>query len=650
MCGISLVFDPRPQARPAQALACMHGQLRHRGPDGEGHLRVDVTGDARAVRATRCVFPAEWDVPGVLASFRWLQVQDREAAAGQPMVSHDRRAWLLFNGEIYNHAQLRAELQAAGTVFETRSDSEVLLAAWRRWGRDCLTRLRGMFALAIVDLDRRVLFVARDRLGIKPLYYALDEGRFLLASEARAIALAMRGGPRAEPFRVHEYLRGLPPQSADLSFFRGVLPVPAGSWLELPLDAEVAATATFRSYWNLADHAAEPLPESRFAEQREQFEALLRDSAREHAHAAVDIGTLLSGGLDSSTLARLLAASAAAEGRAPPKAYSVVYEDPRMSEWPFQQLVIGQGGLQGVKYLMTPDQAWSTSAEVVAAQGQPLLGQDIIAQYHVYGLARAHGSVVVWDGQGSDEMFGGMPLYEAQWILDLLRRGRWLRAAQELRLRRARYGWGVAQTLSTYVGDPLRRHWDEFSGRPHPAWLARDVDSSAFGPGRTADHGPESGLFSRFLYRHVRHTNLPQVLMLQDHSSMAHGVESRVPFLDHRLVEFVFRLPEHFKLHRGLRKRILLETVRGLLPEAVVERRDKRVFVSLTRWMQLRSTRAAELRAMAASEELRDFAMIDTAAMRRFVEDYLVGRHDDERAVWRLHSLWQWLCRFRPAL
>jgi len=205
--------------------------------------------------------------------------------------------------------------------------------------------------------------------------------------------------------------------------------------------------------------------------------------------------------------------------------------------------------------------------------------------------------------------------------------------------------------VNIYLRGPLARKWTERRGLPRYDWLAQNiVDSSRFGPGKTHDWGPESSALTRFLYRHVRHTNLPQVLMLQDHASMHHGIESRVPFLDHRLVEFVFQLPDEFKLRLGVRKRILFETARRYLPRAVIERRDKRVFVSNVAWMNLRTTRARELSEMAASDEMRGFGLLAPAKLVAFVADFLAGKHNDEMAVWRLYTFWQWQRLFKANL
>jgi len=629
----------------------MHELLAHRGPDGEGYFWVDRQMRANSVHGECILSPEIPQMVRAAAAFRWLKIQDTGAASNQPMSSRNGKLWLLFNGEIYNHKELRGELQRAGTVFQTESDTEVVLEAYRQWGTACFSRFNGMWAILLFDLEQRRLVISRDRLGIKPLFFSWDTTRLLFAAEPKAVALARKNGPFADPFRVHEFLRGLPPQSAQLTFFRDVHPVPAGTWAEISLDADKKQELNFCRFWDLADYRMQNLPEEDFEDKREEFEVLLQDVVRDHSHAAVSVGTLLSGGLDTSILARLLAKTALSQGKPSPGAYSIIFEEPQMSEWPYMQLVLAQGGLRGVNFVLQADTAWNSTEAVVRAQGHPLLGQDLIAQYHAYRLARENGSIVVLDGQGSDELLAGMPLYEAQIFPEMLRRGRFFQFAVDIRARMRRYGMSLRETLNVYLRNPLSRRYMENHGLPTYAWLDSDrFDSSSFGSGRTNDWGPEVSALTRYLYRHVRHTNLPAVLMYQDHSSMSHGVESRVPFLDHRIVEFIFQLPERFKLRRGIRKRILLETARKYLPAAIVERRDKRIFISKLSWMQLRIKRLEELREMAASNEMRTFAMFRPGQVQRCVDDYLSGKHNDEMAIWRLYTLWHWLRQFRPSM
>jgi asparagine synthase (glutamine-hydrolysing) len=649
MCGICAVVETgRPQGGIAAHLFQMHDTLAHRGPDGEGHLWIGAGGEAHRQHGAGSARSSIPDTAVAAAAFRWLKIQDLDARSNQPMASPDEKSWILFNGEIYNHLALRAELAALGERFQTRSDTEVVLAAYRRWGTSAFTRFEGMWGILIFDLAARKLILSRDRLGIKPLYYAFKGTRLLVASEPQSIALSGAIECRLERFRVHEFLRGLPPQSAELSFFDGVHPLPAGTWASVPLDGTPTRELSPQRFWSLADCRAEPLPESAFEAKREEFEALLVAALGSHAEAAVEVGTLLSGGLDTSMLARLLARHAQSRRSSPPKAFSIIYEDPAMSEWPYMQLVLEGQYLRGFNHVLKAEEAWRSVEDVVRAQGQPLLGQDTIAQYHAYRLARSNGCIVVLDGQGSDEILAGMPLYDAQQFPEMLRAGQLLRLSRELRARMLRYGLGLGEALSIYVKAPIAIRRMQDQGLPRFEWLDRSIDSSRLGAGRTCDGGPERSALNRFLYRHTRHTNLPAALMYQDRGSMAHGVESRVPFLDHRLVEFAFRLPEPFKVYLGVRKRILLETARKYLPSAIVERRDKRIFISKTGWMDLRRRAPTELREMAHSAEMRDSGLVKPPALISFVEDFLAGRHGNEMALWRLYTLWHWLRAFRP--
>lgn len=647
MCGISAVLGARGAALDLAPLRVMHTALEHRGPDGEGVLLLDP--QLRATARERIPEPHDRTAAGVrcAAAFRWLKIRDLSPESAQPFPSPDDRQWLLFNGEIYNWLELREELSARGHAFRTKTDSEVVLAAYREWGLECFPRLHGMWAILIFDLERGCLVGSRDRLGIKPLFYSADGENLLFASEPRALAAARRNGAEIEPFRFHEFLRGLPPQSAELSFFRHVHPVPAGHFFELNLLGSEVPRPVFRPFWDLAAFRHDGGPVPSFAEAQEQFESLLLSAVRSHIEAQVTVGSLLSGGLDSSTLAALMARCLSSNGdRA--RAFSIVFEDPDMSEWPYIQLVLAQNRLKGHSFVLTTDTAWNSVDSVVRAQGRPLLGHDMIAQYHAYRLARQSGVTVVLDGQGADELLAGLPYYESQLFLDMLRRGHVLRLLREARLRCRKYDTDLISTLMRDVWAPLRRQIRDAMGGPTYSWMAppqESGDSSRVGAGKTSDWGEDPSALNRFLYRHVRHTNLPTVLLQQDHSSMCHSVESRVPFLDHRIVEYCFRLPDSYKVRNGDRKKLLLETARKYLPPAVVERKDKRMFISKPKWMDLRK-RPDEVRAMAHSKSMQQSPYILAGPMTRFAEDYLAGAHNDVLAIWRLYTAWRWLEAF----
>lgn len=611
----------------------MHHALAHRGPDGEGFLLSN--GNLQPFSfpcAPDCAQFANIN-PAFACAFRWLEIQDLEPSAQQPMPSRDRVLWVVFNGEIYNFRELAEELGAHGHRFNSSVDTEVIVAAYREWGNDCFRRFHGMWAVVILDLKRGVVVGSRDRIGIKPLFYSLDSGRLLLASESRAIALARSDGPRADLTRFREFLVGLPPQSADRTFFEDVYPVPAGSYFEVPLQERITEPPRFTEFWKLSDFYHDREQPMTADDATSIFDSLLTSAVRSHSKAAVSVGALLSGGLDSSLLSSLLL-------KAEPHSntFSLLYDDPAMSEWPYVQLVTAKCGGMNNALRFSREIAWNSVDDVVEAVGRPLLGQDMIAQYHIYKLARQRGTTVVIDGQGADEMLGGLPIYEAQMFIAMLKRLQLLSILKELRLRSRRYHNSMLSNFRTYLASPLQT-----ARRRHGTydWISADWGVSA--TSKECDDGLDPSHFNRFLYRQVRHQNLPTVIEQLDHTSMRHAVEARVPYLDHRVVELCFRLPPHLKVANGCRKKLLYDVARAYLPQAVLNRTDKKMFVSNTRWMRLREHYRDNLLAMAKSNVMRDSGLFDAKHLLKFVEGYLLNQHDDESAVWRLYTAYRWI-------
>ena len=416
----------------------MHDALAHRGPDGEGFL---FSSEVLRPFFSTCAPDVAQLVnakPTFACAFRWLKIQDLGTDAQQPMPSRDRLFWVAFNGEIYNFRELAEELGSHGHSFNTAVDTEVIVAAYQEWGNDCFRHFHGMWAILILDLKRGVVVVSRDRIGIKPLFYSLCSGRLLLASESRAIALARSDGHRADLIRFREFLHGSPPQSADHTFFEDVYPVPPGSLFEVPLLERITTPPRFTEFWKLSDFYRNREDQMTEAEATASLDSLLTSAVRRHSNAAVGIGALLSGGLDSSLLCSLLLKAAPRS-----KTFSLVYDDPAMSEWPYVQLVTAKCGGINNTLGFSREIAWNSVDDVVAAVGRPLLGQDIIAQYHIYKLARQRGITVVIDGQGADEMLGGLPIYEAQMFVAMLRRLQLLPILKDLRLRSRRYNNSV---------------------------------------------------------------------------------------------------------------------------------------------------------------------------------------------------------------
>ena len=645
MCGISALF--RFEGGPGQDLADlrqMHDAQRHRGPDGEGAFVIWKDFDG----ARFDQIPRDGEAPRFAGAVRRLRVSDPRPEADQPLVSADRRLWVMLNGAIYNYRELTAELTTAGHSFRTGSDTEVVLEAYRRWGASCFERFDGMWAILIVDAERKRLVGSRDRIGIKPFYYALDDGRMLFASEPWAVAQVLSNGTAIEPARFFEFLSGYPPRSSELSFYRGVNPVPAGSWFEIDL-ASHPREIPFQSYWRLADFHSGNGPAPSFADASDRFSELLTRSVAGQSLADVKVGALMSGGLDSSTIVMLWSELARQRGSQRPDTISIAWDDPHMSERPYIEAIAAKAQSDSHILELSHRDVWRSVDDVVRAQGQPLLGQDLIAQYHAYGFARQNGDVVVMDGNGLDEVQAGLPSYEAQMVIERLKRLDLVNLVSELNAIARNYGRSYAGVLRSYVFTPLRRNFRESRRLPQYPWLdirGCDTGDPAWAASAAGDRGNDPSHLNRILYREARHTNIPAVLMHSDRNSMAHSVEARFPYLDHRLLELCFSLPPEHKVGFGRRKRLLYQVAKTRLPQVVVENKQKMRFVLMNNWMPLRGEHAGAIRDASRHPAFAKLPYVDTTKLRAFVDDYFAEKHDNGYAAWRIFTASRWLDLF----
>jgi asparagine synthase (glutamine-hydrolysing) len=642
MCGLSVVV----QHSGPEAAAClhrMHGPIRHRGPDGEGFLLVD---DAGGVLRAESAFPAD-RTARVGMAFRRLKILDLSPASDQPMASPERSCWIVFNGEIYNHGALRAELAAGGRVFRTTGDTEVALAAYEQWGESCFARFEGMWAIVVLDLARRRLVGSRDRFGIKPLYWARDGDRFLLASEIKQILAARETTPTAYAPLVAAFLRGSRYPSLEETFFEGVRSVPPATWFEIPLPGDLPASPRFHPYWRLSDSWCADPSVPTYEDASERFEASLRAAVASHSVADVTVGSLLSGGLDSSTLARLLSDQARSKGRESPTfSFGFRGQDVPFCELRYVDTLVRQERL--LNYDTTLEASWveRNIGRVVRTLEEPPLGIPALAQYRVFELCREYGSTVVLDGEGADEVLAGYPYHQRLLVADRVRRLRLGDVARELRAIAAREGRGVMDVAREYFVDPLQRR----ASRPAPWTPPHYGDRSDLAEllASREEAGRDSSLVNRRLYFDVRWGNVKLVLGYTDKSAMAHSVEARVPFFDRALVELAFSLPDHHKVGGGDRKRILRDVARRLLPSEITERSDRMGFGTPDEALFRNGLWAAARERLSGG--FLDSACFDRTVVRRFVDDFAAERHQDFRGLWRLFALASWQDEFEARI
>jgi asparagine synthase (glutamine-hydrolysing) len=642
MCGISFVFDRASRAESARTLLRMHAPIAHRGPDGEGVLFVDSSlattrfDDAHAAVAA---------APLVGIAFRRLSIVDLSDAASQPMASPDGRLWIAFNGEIYNFRELRAELAAQGRVFRSSGDTEVVLAAYEAWGERCFERLEGMWAIVLVDLARRRIVASRDRFGIKPLLWSMDGDRLLLASEAKQLVAAADSRPRANAALVRRHLLNDRLPALEETFFEGIRAIPPATWCEFSLEAPPPREPRFHRYWDLAAfHPNGHLGGQRNGQPRDyeatkrELRALLESAVDRERVADVPIGALLSGGLDSSILTSLLLDLHQREGR-PLPAVSLGFREaaPEACELQFVDSMKGRAGLVNVE--TTFDAAWVArhTGDVVRALEEPPLAFAALAQYRTFQACREAGLKVIVDGQGADEIFAGYPYHERLVVLDALRHGRIGAFSREVGAIAKKHRTGRASLLARglvlpYVADAVRR----------TPWL-----DPAYGRGlqeevrfAKRDGGDRGSLLHRRLFFDVRWANVKIVLGYGDRNSMAHSIESRVPYFDRRVVELAFSLPDSFLIAGGDRKRILRDVGREVLPRAITERADRMGFNSPEARM-LRDELWPSIRS-----EIGDFLRTHRGVVRAAGVEKLLRERRRTRDVWRIYALAVWAREF----
>ena len=421
MCGLAAIVDFVGAPGLVDALLAMHEPIAHRGPDGEGFCVVDdswrslAAGDANVLRDRSSA-----RVLRAGLAFRWLKIQDGSAAAAQPMASQDGSTLLLFNGEIYNFRELRGELESLGYSFRSHSDTEVILAAYRHWGKEAFRRLDGMWAIVIVDLRSRTLLLSRDRFGIKPLFYHLGGSRLVVASEVKQL-LAAGVAPAANMSAVTRFIRGSRPESPEQTFFQAIVALPAATYAEVDLQ-KPGGELNFTAYWRLAPSADAPVAPS-LENACTRLDGLLTQSVADHMVGPVPMGILVSGGLDSSIVAARAVAPFAGRGERG-MGFSMVLD---RSHAPYDETrhieqVVSAFGLHGFTVELTPEWLKSNIARITRAQEEPVAGIAAAGQFLAFELAATHKAKVVLDGQGADELFAGYPRHQFVYLRDCARR------------------------------------------------------------------------------------------------------------------------------------------------------------------------------------------------------------------------------------
>lgn len=569
MCGVAGIFGQNWNRRQLDAMVAIQ---HHRGPDAAG---VYIDPD---------------NVAGL--GHNRLSIIDLSDSGRQPMPDKTGRYWVVFNGEIYNYIELRQELQSE-YEFRTGTDTEVLLAAYQKWGDDCLEHLVGMFAFAVWDEQKRSLFAARDRFGVKPLYYhQREDGTLFLASEIKALRAA--GIPwRPDPSTWAAYfVYGLYDQS-ERTFWGGISALMPGHSLRWQ-----GGQTRFSCWYDLAARIAPELDDRSVEIVQEEYSSLLAESVRLRFRADVPLGINLSGGVDSSTLLGLVRSVQGPESEV--KAFTFITGDPQYDELPWVRQMLARTCHPSVVCRLEADEVPALAESVQAHQDEPFGGLPTLAYARLFEHARAEGVIVLLDGQGLDEQWAGYDYYVSA------------------------LNGGSASIVQGTKEKPVSPECltDEFRALAEPFNMPQRFPDS----------------LRNVQYRDARYTKIPRALRFNDRVSMRASTELREPFLDHRLFELAMRQPPERKIANGTRKWMLRRIARQLLPDKLVEAPKRALQTPQREWLRgpLSGWAGEHIeKALAAFGGM----WLDRDAVRAKWQSYCAGESDNSFYVWQWVSL-----------
>jgi asparagine synthase (glutamine-hydrolysing) len=660
MCGIAALFSSNP--RPLDDLVQkMTTAVRHRGPDGEGFAIFSARGLATTTfggadtpmtaYGARIAYAPRRDTEPVsnavvALGHRRLSIIDLSPSGHQPMCTADGRFWIVYNGEIYNYVELRAELELLGHSFVSQSDTEMILSTYQQWGEKCLDRFNGMFAFVLIDRTARQVFAARDRFGVKPLYlWRSPRGLVAMASEIKQFSTLPGWSPVLNGQRAYEFLNWGLLDHTEETLFNGVRQLRGGECLHCSLE-ELSVSLPIKRWYQLEPRSFD----GDMKAAADGFCSLFTDSVRLRLRADVPVGSCLSGGLDSSSIvcvANHLLRAAGAESRQ--NTFSACNKEKRYDERNYIDIVVGCTGVQAHFVYPALDELFETLDAITWYQDEPFGSTSIYAQWHVFKLASQAHVKVLLDGQGADELLAGYHGFFAPHFASLLATRRWGTLLREVRAANRLHGLDLGR-VSKYLAnailpESLRQPLRRLVGKPSsaPGWFNRDrlaIDDRD----PSLAYGLKTTSVNQMAHVLLTGTGVPMLLHWEDRDAMAHSVESRLPFLDFRVAEFLMGLPAEMKLWDATTKQVLREAMRGMLPEPIRTRMDKMGFVTPEEvWVRNQAPdlfRSELRRAIEATSGILNANALD------HLEGVISGKKRFSFLPWRMISFGRWMEKF----
>ncbi len=618
MCGLAGAWWRDEPHDAENRVAAAVRSLAHRGPDGQGSLLRREAFGTLAIGHSR------------------LAILDLSRRGLQPMWSRCGRYALVYNGEVYNYLELRAELEALGVELRSGTDTEVLLEAWALWGRDCLPRLTGMYAFCIYDAQGHMLTLVRDPFGMKPLYFEHTEGSLFFASEIGALLQLRPGRPELDVQRSYDFLAHGDYDTSDACFIRGVSHLTQGT--AVTLDLTTGRMSEPMRWWTPQFKDEAPLSWPQAVEAvREGF----LKNVRQHLRSDVPVGVALSGGIDSSAV---VCAMRHVDPNMPIHTFSYVAEDPRLSEESWVAMVNDRVGGIGTTVRASHTGMAEDLDEVISCQGEPFGGSSIYAQYRIFKAVREAGISVTLEGQGADELWAGYHGYPNQRILSLLESGRWMAAL------RFAWNWGgwPGRSFSWAVRDfaRFRAHLlnaERKAGPAFPEWVDADALLAAGVNPRLTRNPLRADASRRRVVEELATVatkrDLTKLLRDGERNSMHFSVESRLPFLTTDMADLALSMPEDYLIGaNGETKRVFRAAMRGIVPDAILDRRDKIGFSTPESDWMLKARRTVK----ESLEMNRSVPFLRTDRMHHHFDRVCSGDVRYTPVVWRWLNFGRW--------
>ncbi len=633
MCGIAGIVNLDASGIKKHMLESMTSVLHHRGPDDMG-LYFDKN---------------------IGLGHRRLSIIDLSPAGHQPMSYAEGRYWITYNGAIYNFQDIRTELEGKGYAFTSRTDTEVILAAYTEWGEKCLQRFNGMWAFAIWDSQQRKLFCSRDRFGIKPFYYFYNGRILLFASEIKALLVVDDSFREPNYKMIYDYLAYGRVNHSEETFFSQIRQLKAGTSLEYWPDEK---KLRLQPYYDLMSNTGSAEINGDY---ERRFFDLFEDSVRLRLMCDVPVGSCLSGGLDSSSIVcmvdKLMRENGVklSGGDTIQQTFSSRYEDKRHDEGFFINAVVRQTAVKAHFTYPTGDQLVKDLSDLIFYQEEPFISTSVYAQWKVFELMKQSGVKVALDGQGADELLGGYDDYISSLFADLIQTFQWKSFANELRAqvqlhgRVPRHDLVFGYLLPSALKAPIKKLRALARSLKTQSSNTLSQEFTASFPNRYDNEKSANGGMKSFLnlesYKSLMFDSLPAYLRYEDKNSMAHSIESRLPFLDYRLVELAFSLPSEMKIFGGTTKQVLRSAMSGLLPEEVRCRKD-RIGFSTPEDIWFRTDLKNVVLDLINSERFHQRPFFNHDNVKKEIIAHQAGEKNISAMIWRWVNLELWMRMF----